>query len=204
MTILRMIFGDFDYDEISQVDKGSAALLFISFMVVVNLVLLNIFLAIVIDAYESIKTKQKADMNVGDISVLVVQEIRFLVGRDVRTIDYVRLQHALVFGELSEVCDLTANTLSNAKLNLGISIEDATRLLTEVHIAVGDLATVGDSPSGAFNNSALTQNSPVMLELRDTIKNQRGEIAAMRAEMQQLVSLVQNMARATQEEHSDE
>lgn len=56
-TLLRTILGDFDYGEIEAIDRILAPIFFLSFIVLVFFILLNMFLAIINDTYTDVKTE---------------------------------------------------------------------------------------------------------------------------------------------------
>lgn len=56
ITCFRAMFGDFDWDELRLVGRSDAFLWFLPFMVIIVLVLLNMLIAIVMDAYDEVIT----------------------------------------------------------------------------------------------------------------------------------------------------
>lgn len=54
ITCFRAMFGDFDWDELRLVGRSDAFLWFLPFMVIIVLVLLNMLIAIVMDAYDEV------------------------------------------------------------------------------------------------------------------------------------------------------
>eukprot|EP00397_Hematodinium_sp_SG-2012_P003627 GEMP01003635.1.p1 GENE.GEMP01003635.1~~GEMP01003635.1.p1 ORF type:complete len:895 (+),score=165.95 GEMP01003635.1:396-2687(+) len=69
-TAFRALMGDFDYDAMSESHPIAAILWFWSYMILIFLILLNMFLAIVVDAYGEVK--RSAD---GDASTLWSQGV---------------------------------------------------------------------------------------------------------------------------------
>merc|ERR1711879_819703 len=57
MTCFRILFGDWDWDAISRVGQPQAAMWFLSFVWLVNLLMLNMLLAIIMDYYTEVKGK---------------------------------------------------------------------------------------------------------------------------------------------------
>merc|ERR1711920_497617 len=55
VTVFRTLLGDFDYVALTEVGRSSALVWFMSFMVLLNLVMLNMLLAIVMDVYGDVK-----------------------------------------------------------------------------------------------------------------------------------------------------
>lgn len=55
VTCFRTMMGDFDWDELSQVGRWEAGVWFITFMIIIVLLMLNMLLAIVMDAYSEQK-----------------------------------------------------------------------------------------------------------------------------------------------------
>ncbi|CAH2002304.1 unnamed protein product [Acanthoscelides obtectus] len=56
-TLLRTILGDFNYDELERADRVLAPIYFLSYIFLVFFVLLNMFLAIINDTYNDVKTE---------------------------------------------------------------------------------------------------------------------------------------------------
>ncbi|KAF5275826.1 hypothetical protein FQR65_LT04064 [Abscondita terminalis] len=56
-TLLRAVLGDFDYDKIYNANSLLAPIFFLSFIFLVFFILLNMFLAIINDAYEDVKAE---------------------------------------------------------------------------------------------------------------------------------------------------
>merc|ERR1711924_207563 len=54
-TVFQILLGDFDYSELSLVGRLDTAIWFVSFMLLVNLIMLNMLLAIVLDRYTEVK-----------------------------------------------------------------------------------------------------------------------------------------------------
>merc|ERR1719502_1041484 len=54
-TLMRMILGDFDFEALRANNKYLGPLLFLTFIVLVFFILLNMFLAIINDAYTVVK-----------------------------------------------------------------------------------------------------------------------------------------------------
>jgi len=55
VSVIRILLGDFDYHTLSQVGRSYATVWFTSFMVLLNLVMLNMLLAIIMDVYNTVK-----------------------------------------------------------------------------------------------------------------------------------------------------
>ncbi|KAK4881655.1 hypothetical protein RN001_004974 [Aquatica leii] len=58
ITLIRTILGDFDYEEIEESDSLYAPIYFLSYIFIVFFVLMNMFIAIVNDAYTDTKTEK--------------------------------------------------------------------------------------------------------------------------------------------------
>nr|CAH7743777.1 unnamed protein product [Callosobruchus chinensis] len=56
-TLLRTILGDFNYDELERADRVLAPIYFLSYIFLVFFVLMNMFLAIINDTYNDVKTE---------------------------------------------------------------------------------------------------------------------------------------------------
>lgn len=56
ITCFRAMFGDFDWDELRQVGRFDAFMWFLPFMILIVLILLNMLIAIVMDAYDEVIT----------------------------------------------------------------------------------------------------------------------------------------------------
>ena len=74
-TIFRMLVGDWDVDEIANVDENVAYAFFITFTVVGNFMLLNMFLAVIMEAYESLgEAKEVRGLSPGSV---LKQDLRY-------------------------------------------------------------------------------------------------------------------------------
>ncbi|KAF5305448.1 hypothetical protein FQA39_LY01539 [Lamprigera yunnana] len=80
-TLFRTILGDFDYDKISNANYYLAPLFFISFIFVVFFILLNMFLAIINDAYADVQTDILVTSNDTHLYHHMQNSIRKLFGR---------------------------------------------------------------------------------------------------------------------------
>jgi hypothetical protein len=70
--LFELMMGDFDFEELFKVNPFGAIFWFLSFNILVVLVLLNMFLAIIMDAYTGVKESSDASMNI------VVQSLTML------------------------------------------------------------------------------------------------------------------------------
>jgi len=61
MSVFRMMLGDYDWDELIRVGRQQTAIWFFLFTWLVNLVMLNMLLAIIMDVYTEVKAKIEAD-----------------------------------------------------------------------------------------------------------------------------------------------
>eukprot|EP00743_Colponemidia_sp_Colp-15_P007414 GILK01008010.1.p1 GENE.GILK01008010.1~~GILK01008010.1.p1 ORF type:complete len:720 (+),score=110.35 GILK01008010.1:59-2161(+) len=71
-TLLQMILGNFDYTEMQQTSPTFAPIFFTLFMVLFAFILINIFLAIILDAYTTVAEKAKAG---GNLDAMMKQDI---------------------------------------------------------------------------------------------------------------------------------
>ena len=70
-----MLVGDWDVDEIANVDENVAYAFFITFTVVGNFMLLNMFLAVIMEAYESLgEAKEVRGLSPGSV---LKQDLRY-------------------------------------------------------------------------------------------------------------------------------
>jgi len=58
LSLLRIIVGDFDFDALLEANRPMAFILFLGYVVLVFFILMNMFLAIIGDAYAEVKSKQ--------------------------------------------------------------------------------------------------------------------------------------------------
>nr|XP_014097996.2 polycystic kidney disease 2-like 2 protein [Bactrocera oleae] len=63
LTMIRMILGDFDYDGIEAANRVLGPIYFLTYIVLVFFILLNMFLAIINDTYSSVKSDIKGGRN---------------------------------------------------------------------------------------------------------------------------------------------
>ena len=61
LTLFRALIGDFDVEAMTKVDQLVGPLLFISFIILGSLFLLNVFIAILSEAYEKAKIQVFGD-----------------------------------------------------------------------------------------------------------------------------------------------
>ncbi|CAG9461774.1 unnamed protein product [Pedinophyceae sp. YPF-701] len=82
-TLCRILLGDFDYESLSDANAIMAPLLFYSFILVVFFILLNMFLAIVNDAYAEVKGNQsEEDLNFYiNLKDKIASRLRRLMGK---------------------------------------------------------------------------------------------------------------------------
>jgi len=66
LTLFNMLLGEFDYDELSSADETNAVLFLVSFYVLVYYLLLNFFLAIVLDAYGAVKLQSSNESPIAE------------------------------------------------------------------------------------------------------------------------------------------
>ena len=57
ITVFRGILGDFDYGSVTKVGRLSASVWWAALMLLVNLVMVNMVLAIIMDVYSSVKAR---------------------------------------------------------------------------------------------------------------------------------------------------
>ena len=67
MSLFQLLLGIFDYDELFESNRVLAPLLFGAFVVLVIFILVNIFLAIINDAFALVTEQQKMAQNVGGL-----------------------------------------------------------------------------------------------------------------------------------------
>lgn len=67
LSLFQMVLGIFDYDELWESNRILAPLLFTMFVILVVLILMNIFLAILNDAFAAVSERQKRAQNLGGI-----------------------------------------------------------------------------------------------------------------------------------------
>ena len=134
MTLFRMMLGDWDYDSLTAVNNTASWIFFVSFVVVVALILLNVLLAIVMDAYAEVKAELASELSVSQ-GELVSEELGRLFeccskgkNDESRYVNFDRLCNTLVHGTLSEMDTVTRSQL----IGLGISKGAAERLLSQV------------------------------------------------------------------------
>jgi len=61
ITVFRCLLGDFDWEAMTSVGRPQAGVWFVTFMVLVNLIMLNMLLAIVMDVYTEVKGSVGSD-----------------------------------------------------------------------------------------------------------------------------------------------
>merc|ERR1719197_2457754 len=97
-SVFRIMMGDFDWDELSQVGMEQTAVWFWSFTWLVNLILLNMLLAIIMDVYAEVKG------NIGsDAETLISQSIEIFKRWEAR-----KAGHAISIMHILLVLDPTA------------------------------------------------------------------------------------------------
>eukprot|EP00928_Gymnodinium_smaydae_P038534 TRINITY_DN26565_c0_g1_i2.p1 TRINITY_DN26565_c0_g1~~TRINITY_DN26565_c0_g1_i2.p1 ORF type:complete len:780 (-),score=170.06 TRINITY_DN26565_c0_g1_i2:238-2577(-) len=79
-TTFRVLLGDFDWEEMNQIGRPQAAAWFWSLMILLNLIMLNMLLAIIMDVYSEVKG------NIGCEAPTLVSQIFKMIGefREVR------------------------------------------------------------------------------------------------------------------------
>ena len=95
-TLLRTILGDFDFHAIQKADRLLGPVFFVSYVLFVFFILMNIFLAIINDTYSLVKTEIAVQKNDVEISEFVARGYNNLIGNMGQRDREVDLENALL------------------------------------------------------------------------------------------------------------